>query len=83
MRLALTAAVVACLSLPAASQDGFLKGDQLKAAIERDCADGCVTFNQQEASELERQIEALVARKMKEAFDAGVQHQKAACPSLI
>lgn len=82
MRLALLAAILAA-STAIASDDPFLKGDELKAAIERDCSEGCITFNRQEAQNLQDQIEAFAARKAKEAFEAGVNYQKQACRSLI
>ena len=82
MRLVLVAALLAAGSV-VAQDDPFLKGDELKAAVERDCSEGCVTFNHQEAQVFQEQIEALIARKQKEAFEAGVNYQKQACASLI
>jgi hypothetical protein len=82
MRFLPIAAVLAA-SLAVAQDDPFLRGDELKATIERDCSDGCVTFNREEAQNLQEQFEKIVARRMKEAFEAGVQYQKQACRSLI
>lgn len=67
----------------AQDEDPFLKGDALQAEILKSCADGCVTFNRQEADTFQGQLESLIARKQAEAFQAGIQAQKAACASLI
>ncbi len=61
----------------------YLMGEELKAAVERDCAEGCITFNRDEAKTLQDQLEALIARREKAAFEAGVSYQKQACRSLI
>jgi hypothetical protein len=83
MRAAILAACVACFATSATPQDEYLTGDALKEAVERDCKEGCITFNREEAAKLEEALQDLLARKQKEAFDQGVQYQKSACPSLI
>lgn len=65
------------------TEDPFLKGEALQAEIAKSCADGCVTFNRDEAEEFERQLQAVLAARQQQAFDAGVQRQRAACASLI
>lgn len=82
MRTLLVAALLAAGSV-VAQDDPFLKGDELKAAIERDCADGCITFNRQEAQEFQEQLDRLIAIRQKEAFAAGMKSQAQACRSLI
>lgn len=47
------------------------------------CAQGCVVFNREEAAEMERHVNAILARRQQEAFKAGVQYQTQACASLI
>jgi multidrug efflux pump subunit AcrA (membrane-fusion protein) len=82
MRIALVAALMVAGSV-IAQDDPFLRGEELKATVERDCSEGCITFNRQEAQALQEQLELLIAQREKEAFAAGVNHQKAACRSLI
>jgi hypothetical protein len=76
-------ATVLVVSGAVAQDDPFKQGDALQAEVSTDCKEGCVVLNRQQASELERQFEVILARKMKEAFDAGVAYQKQACRSLI
>jgi len=77
--------VAACLAAGfAVAQDSpFKKGEDLQAETRSNCADGCVVFSQQEAMELERQIQGLVARKMQEAYEAGRAEARQQCVSLI
>lgn len=42
-----------------------------------------VTLTRAQMDDLEKQFEEIVARKMREAYEAGVQYQKQACRSLI
>lgn len=83
MRLRLLAAVAACFAMPAVSQDEFLTGEALQATIAKDCADGCITFNREEAEDFQKRLDKIVTQRTKEAFEAGVAHQKQACASLI
>jgi hypothetical protein len=78
------AAALLCLPISLVSaQDEYLTGEALQAVVERDCKEGCITFNREEAAKLEEDLQTLLARKQKEAFEQGVQYQKSACPSLI
>lgn len=83
MRALVAVAVLSTSLAVAQDADPFLKGDELQAAIKRDCAEGCVTFNRQEAEEFREAIKAEVARHRQEAFEAGMSAQKQACRSLI
>jgi hypothetical protein len=82
MRFLLLAALVAAGSA-VASDDPFLKGDELKADIARKCGDGCVTWSRVDAAAFEEELKELVAKVRKEAYAAGVQAQRAACRSLL
>lgn len=82
MRRFIVAALL-CAAGSATPQDEYLTGDALKAVVERDCKEGCITFSREESAKLEQDLQELLARKQKEAFDQGVQYQKSACPSLI
>lgn len=79
----LVAAALLATTLAVAQDDPFLKGDELKAAMERKCADGCVMFSREDAAAFEGQMEKILSRIRAEAFAEGVQSQKAACRSLI
>lgn len=79
----LVAAALLATTLAVAQDDPFLKGDDLKAAVERKCADGCVMFSRDDAAAFEKELEKILSRVRAEAFAAGVQSQKAACRSLI
>lgn len=85
MRAILVAVVAGCLAVSAVSQDEdpFLKGDALQAEIAKSCQDGCITFSREEAAEFERQLQAVLAAKQRDAFDSGVRHQRQACASLV
>lgn len=85
MRKALWSALIACIVVPVVvvAQDPFIMGDELKAKVERDCADGCVIFTREHAAAFEQQLELILGACMQQAFDAGVQHQREACPALI
>jgi hypothetical protein len=77
------AAILAAGVAVAVAQDAFLKGDDLAAEIAKSCADGCITFNHEEAENFKQQLDMLIGQKQKEAFAAGMAAQKAACRSLI
>jgi hypothetical protein len=64
-------------------EDEFLKGEALQAEIAKSCANGCITFNHEEAAAFQDALERLLAQKQKEAYQAGQRNQKAACASLI
>lgn len=83
MRKLICAALLCAAVSVIAQDDAFLKGEELKATIERDCKEGCVTFNREEAEVFQEQIERILAQREKAAFEAGVQYQKQACASLI
>lgn len=80
-------AIALCLILVTTSSisqdDPFLMGAALQAEIEKSCAEGCVTFSRQEAADFEQRLARILAQRMQEAFQAGVQHQRQACASLI
>lgn len=83
MRLPFVAAIAVCLAMPATSQDDpFLSGEALQKKIQQ-CGDGCVVFTREDAVKFESQLELILSRRMVEAFQAGVQHQRQACASLI
>jgi hypothetical protein len=65
------------------AQDSFLKGDALQAEIAKSCADGCVTFNREEADLFQQQIEAFVQQKAQEAYELGKRDARQRCASLI
>lgn len=81
-RLLIAAAIVAAGSV-IANDDPFLKGDALQAEIAKSCADGCVTFSRQEAEAFQVQLDKLLVKKQKEAFEAGARWQAQACASLV
>jgi hypothetical protein len=84
MRKLCAAIAAACFVTSAITQDDpFLKGEELQAEIRKSCAEGCVTFNREEAADFEARLQMLVAGKQAEAYQMGVQAQKAACASLI
>lgn len=83
MRKYLFAALLVASVAVAQDEDPFLKGPVLQAEIAKSCSEGCVTFNRQEAEKFQEQMEALIARRQKEAFLAGIESQKKACRSLI
>jgi hypothetical protein len=84
MRVAVLATIVACVATTTVAQeDAFLKGDALQAVIAKDCAEGCITFNREEAEQFEAAMQALVMKAQRAAFEAGVRHQQQACASLI
>lgn len=82
MRAYILAAAVAVTSTVGADSP-YLKGPELQAKIALECQEGCVTFNSEQATEFEQQLQVLLAQKMAEAFKAGVEYQKQACASLI
>jgi hypothetical protein len=82
MRVLLIAAALAA-GVAVANDDPFKSGEALQAEIAKDCAEGCVVFSRQQASEFERQLGEILTSKQAEAFEAGVQYQKQACASLI
>lgn len=75
--------LLACAASVASADDPFLSGEALSAQVAAKCAQGCVVFNREEAAEMERQVNAILARRQQEAFKAGVQYQAQACRSLI
>lgn len=81
MRSIVLAAVLA--AAPAVAQDPFLSGEALQAEIAKNCADGCVMFSREQAAEFEDRLGMVITNKMREAFAAGVAHQKQSCASLI
>lgn len=82
MRSVLFAALMAA-SAAIASDDPFLKGDDLRAEVEKNCSEGCITFNHAEAATFEDSLAKLIAKKQAEAFAAGVRYQAQSCASLI
>lgn len=83
MRAILLVAGSFVVSAVSEAEDPFLKGDALQAEIAKSCADGCITFSREEAAEFERQLQAVLAAKQRDAFDSGVRHQRQACASLV
>jgi hypothetical protein len=83
MRLPLLAALAACAALPVSSQDNFLQGEALQAEVAKSCGEGCITFSREEAKVFEMQLQDILMRKTQEAFKAGVEFQKQACPALV
>ncbi len=71
MRVALVAAIAAVLAPSAIAQDPFLKGDALAADMARNCADGCVTLNREEAANLSRALSNMVEQARQEGYQAG------------
>lgn len=82
MKRAIIAAGLAA-SFATSAQDPFLAGEALQAEIVKSCAEGCVTFSREQAAAFEERIGMVIARKMQEAFAAGIAHQRASCASLI
>jgi hypothetical protein len=82
MRKSLIAAFMVA-GVAVAQDDPFKSGEALQAEIAKDCAEGCVVFSRQQASEFERQLGEILTSKQAEAFEAGVRFQKSACASLI
>lgn len=74
--------VLVFLIAPVSAQSPYLEGKELQEAISK-CQGGCVVLNRQQASEFESQLDEILTRKQKEAFDSGVQYQRQACASLI
>ena len=79
MRVLLLAVLI---TAPVSAQSPYLEGKELQEAIAK-CQGGCVVLNRQQASEFESQLDEILTRKQAEAFQAGVDHQKQACRSLI
>lgn len=74
--------VLVFLIAPVSAQSPYLEGKELQEAIAK-CQGGCVVLNRQQATEFESQLDEILTRKQAESFQAGVEHQKQACRSLI
>lgn len=74
---------LALLALTVAADTPFLAGADLQAEIASKCADGCITFSQEEAAAYEKGIGELIEQRLKEAFQAGQADAKGQCISLI
>jgi hypothetical protein len=85
MRFVVALAILLASSVLA--QDSFLKGDALQAEIAKSCADGCVTFNREEAEAFQEAMDKIIqkalAQKEQEGFERGRQDARQRCPSLI
>lgn len=77
------AALVAASFAVSAQDDPFLKDGELKTAVEARCADGCVIFSREDAERFQEALDELMAKKQKEAYQAGVKYQAQACRSLL
>jgi hypothetical protein len=67
----LIVAGAALLALSSTAQAPFLTGDELAAEVAKNCADGCLVLNPQEAAGLQAAIDAMVNARAAEAYRKG------------
>jgi hypothetical protein len=51
----------------------FKSGDELAAEVQRNCADGCLVLNRQEAAQLMEQVNAMLAERTQRAYTQGAR----------
>jgi hypothetical protein len=66
-----------CFAVPiamgASADDPFKEGDALTAEVQRNCADGCLVLNRQEAAQLMEQVNAMLAERTQRAYTQGAR----------
>jgi hypothetical protein len=56
-----------------ADDSPFKEGDALTAEVQRNCADGCLVLNRQEAAQLMEQVNAMLAERTQRAYTQGAR----------
>lgn len=82
MRRFLIAAIFAA-GTATADESLFPKGAELAAQVAKDCAEGCMVLNREQADAMSAELNKIIARKMNEAYQAGKAADAASCKNRI